>query len=348
MKPKKDFNSYTLLEQLCKERNLQSSFTPAEEPITPRAEFVISTLKDIGKRVKLDFFDGSRTHRTMELDEEKAKAKNSNKKMQSVLDIDSFLEFDTEEEVTEKDLQNAKSEEEINALLDRMNKVRTFDMSLYKEVITEIKGQYLNIEVKFSAKKKTDNSIIYIAHHDVFDNNSDNCNDNSASVCNLLQFANELKGKKLDKNIYIVFTDCEEFGGRGAKQLANKINNGDFGVVEYVVNLELSALGQFIWVENTLRESSLVKKLKEVQENNQNTYYSFNVPFNDSVILRKNEIDSICIGTINNEDVNYLTNTFTKGRGCRTWSVCHQKIDIFELANEKDMNDFVSFLHSLK
>ena len=102
----------------------------------------------------------------------------------------------------------------------------------------DVKGRYVNVEIEIKAKEETHESIMFIAHHDINNVKSQNCNDNTASVSILLQFANDLQKLELNKNIHIVFTDCEEFGGRGSSHLANKINGGAFGNILYVVNLE--------------------------------------------------------------------------------------------------------------
>jgi hypothetical protein len=205
---------------------------------------------------------------------------------------------------------------------------------------TSVPLHYVNIEVNVT-NTNHDNTIIYIAHHDINNPNSENCQDNSASVCNLLSLAESLRGKNVNKNVYVVFTDCEEFGGKGAKELANRINEGAFGNVEYVVNLELTANGRNLWSdsENFVTESSLLEKL-----NVEGEFTSVKTPFNDSVRLRASGIDSVCIGTLNDEN---LKQVGEKGY-CSTWAMCHKVEDTFDKnANADDMDNFVEFLQKL-
>ena len=57
-----------------------------------------------------------------------------------------------------------------------------------------------------------------IAHHDIRNLNSDNANDNSASVLNAISL------KMLNPHVNVVLTDCEETGCEGAKQLSRIIS----------------------------------------------------------------------------------------------------------------------------
>jgi len=205
---------------------------------------------------------------------------------------------------------------------------------------TRVPLNYVNIEVNVT-NTNHDNTIVYVAHHDINNPNSENCQDNSASVCNLLSLAESLRGKNVNKNVYVVFTDCEEFGGKGATELANRINEGAFGNVEYVVNLELTANGRNLWSdsENFVTESSLLEKL-----NVEGEFTSVKTPFNDSVRLRGNNIDSVCIGTLDDKNLKQVG----ESGYCTDWSMCHKVADTFERgANADDMDNFVEFLHKL-
>jgi hypothetical protein len=196
--------------------------------------------------------------------------------------------------------------------------------------------KYVNIELGINIG--AENSVIYVAHHDVNNINSDNCQDNSASVSNLLSLAKHFSNNKpTDKNVYIVFTDCEEFGGLGAIQLSKRINEGVFGNVEYVVNLELTANGTNFWNDskNFKNDSLLLDKLNSITK-----FTSVRTPFNDSVIFRKNNIDSVCIGSLTDKDLKQVL-----GRGfCQTWALCHKKEDKFENSNANDMDKFIELL----
>lgn len=193
---------------------------------------------------------------------------------------------------------------------------------------------YYNVEVGFKAKKDTDETIVFTAHHDVVVPDGENCQDNTASVVNLIELCFRLVSKDLDRNVYVVFTDCEEFGGIGAERLSDRINNGVLGDVKEVFNSELTALGQNIWMESqgvcteeTLGKIDVTKITIK------------NCPFNDSVVLRNNGIKSICFGILPDECINVGYSS--------TWQLCHRKADKFELSNSEDMDFYVNFLESI-
>lgn len=259
--------SYNILKGLCKVRNLQSSFKGSENPLTPRASFIVDTILDLG------IYEG--------------------------LNLDIFKD----------------------------NYSKDLDLN------------YLNIELSINVG--AENSVIYVAHHDVNNINSDNCQDNSASVSNLLALAKHFNDNKpTDKNVHIVFTDCEEFGGLGARRLSERINEGAFGNVDYIVNLELTANGMNFWNDskNFSKESLLLDKLNSVSE-----FVSVKTPFNDSVVFRSRGIDSVCIGSLTDSEMEQVK----KYRYCATWALCHKENDTFENANSKDMNNFVELLTKL-
>ena len=65
-------------------------------------------------------------------------------------------------------------------------------------------------------------------------------------------------------------------------------------------------------------DSLLLDKLNSITN-----FTSVRTPFNDSVIFRKNNIDSVCIGSLTDKDLEQVL-----GRGfCQTWALCHKKED---------------------
>lgn len=196
----------------------------------------------------------------------------------------------------------------------------------------------VNIEVKFPANNDTVDSIIYLAHHDVANVKSENCNDNTASVCNLIHLCSALKGKELDKNIFIIFTDAEEtvsFTSSGATRLAKNNLKGKYGNLLIAYNLELTAFGTEVWSD---------RNLEELQQGSKD-FTLVRTPYNDSVVLRLTQysIKSTCLGILTKSELN---NVKSKGY-CDTWSLCHSEGDKFENAVEEDMINFVEYLISL-
>jgi Iap family predicted aminopeptidase len=218
------------------------------------------------------------------------------------------------------------------------------DLELYENLNLDIFEDtpnlyYINIELTINAGHE--NSVMYVAHHDVNNILSENCQDNSASITNLLALAEHFKNNAPNKTIHVVFTDCEEFGGAGAERLSERVKEGVFGNVEYIVNLELTANGNNLWADsgNFITQSPLLEKLKEQNDN----IMEVQTPFNDSVKFRKHEIDSVCIGILQNVDAQQVR---TKGY-CQTWAVCHKMNDTIDQAVANDMDNFIQVLINL-
>ena len=75
------------------------------------------------------------------------------------------------------------------------------------------------------------------AHHDIVNPNSDNANDNSASVINAIMT------HVLNPSITAFIVDGEEFGGVGSQRVSEKINSGEYGEIDFVLNYELTGKG---------------------------------------------------------------------------------------------------------
>lgn len=196
---------------------------------------------------------------------------------------------------------------------------------------------FLNIYVWFDGKDAS-STVVYLAHHDIVNPHSENCNDNTASVCNLLALASHFKDNKPSKNVVIAFTDAEEIGGYGSRELADKIYHGKFGNVEYAINVELTAYGTHIWMDDKYLDAK--SKLSNVARQIEPNIVSVATPFNDSVVLREHGVDSVCFGTLNASD--YLK--AKSNQIPNVWKVYHSKDDTFDQAVSSDMDNFVKFL----
>lgn len=199
-----------------------------------------------------------------------------------------------------------------------------------------IRGMHFyNIVVPVITGKDSD-TIFLTAHHDVININSQNVNDNTASIVNLLVLMQMLKEneKDINHNIIICYPDVEEYGGEGAKIIAQRINNGNYGNVKCVLNLELTAHGKNIWIERG-RNSYLRNELKNFlgKEN----YEETNIPFADSFVFQWAGIDSATIGTL---PVNPITNKYDYS----VWNICHKDND--DTYNLEDMQNFTNFLYN--
>jgi hypothetical protein len=143
-------------------------------------------------------------------------------------------------------------------------------------------GSAYNVIMKGSSDKWV------TCHHDIVNKDSDNAQDNSCSIINAIAL------KSLAPHINVAILDGEEFGGIGSQYLSYQMRQGDYGVVDYILNLELTGLGgkEFLICNSNL-EGKLSKLVREKFECD-----IVRVPFNDSVIFRANGFDSIVINPL--------------------------------------------------
>ena len=200
-----------------------------------------------------------------------------------------------------------------------------------------------NVEAFIPATEKTKSTIIFTAHHDIVNTESENCQDNTASVCNLLDLCSQIsRMKKREKNIYIVFTDGEEFGGCGASRLCDGIRKGKYGKVEGIIDLEVTACGSKVWVEKRVKDDShIANKLAGFKHYNINYFFT---PYNQAMTMRTFGIDAVCIGILPKEEAEGMNNSNAYQRSS-CWSLCHSILDTFERsANKEDMSRLVKLL----
>ncbi len=176
---------------------------------------------------------------------------------------------------------------------------------------------------------KGDSNKIVVAHHDISNPNIDNANDNSASVINAIMI------KKLMPQITVALLDGEECGGFGSKRLSEQINSGDFGKIEWVLNLELTGKGgKHFFIGNY--PGKLHEHIKSLFD-----CPVVNTPFNDSVIFRKNGIDSVVINPL--PPVNKVTDVKWDNDTYLDYDMlfnCHNSKDTIETIDIDDMKIF--------
>ena len=188
-------------------------------------------------------------------------------------------------------------------------------------------------------------AILFVAHHDVSNIHSENAQDNSASVCNLLRLASIIQEKSMVelnmRRVVILFSDCEETGTRGAKRMADEIKTGKYGNVSEVINLELTGKGKIVWADycsgynnnnSPDKEKELAEKLKTCCPNNR--LEKFSCPPNDAPSFRSSGLPALCIGILPENDIQTHS----------TWRLCHSLTDTIEKCDEKDMTEFVEVL----
>lgn len=170
-----------------------------------------------------------------------------------------------------------------------------------------------------------------VAHHDIVNPNIDNANDNSASVINAIAL------KKLLPHINVVLLDGEECGGKGSQRLSKQINSGEFGKIDWVLNLELTGRGgrYFFIGDYPGKLSNHIKSIFNCP--------IVSTPYNDSVTLRRNGIDSVVINPLPRLDegkspVKWDENTYLDYSMLYN---CHSDRDSLSTINTQDMQEFV-------
>lgn len=179
---------------------------------------------------------------------------------------------------------------------------------------------------------KGDSDRMIVAHHDIVNPNIDNANDNSASVINAIMI------KKLMPHINVVLLDGEECGGLGSQRVSDQINEGYFGTIDWVLNLELTGKGgKYFFIGNYPgRLSDHIKSIFDCPITN--------TPYNDSVTFRKNGIDSVVINPIpplnegKTSSVKWDDNTYLDFSMLYN---CHSSKDTIETIDINDMREFV-------
>lgn len=189
---------------------------------------------------------------------------------------------------------------------------------------TESKNYGFNLILKGSSNK------MVVAHHDIVNKDSDNANDNSASVINAIAV------KKLIPDLNVVLLDGEESGGLGSKRCSTMIKEGYFGNIKWVLNLELTGKGgKYFFIGNYPGE--LFNHIKSLFE-----CPVVDPPFNDSINFRMNGIDSCVINTLpvaeTPSSVKWDENTFLDYKMLFN---CHSFKDSLSSISTSDMKEFV-------
>jgi hypothetical protein len=189
-------------------------------------------------------------------------------------------------------------------------------------------------------------AVVFCAHHDVMNVHSQNCQDNGASVSNLLRLAAMInKAQKESKRTIILFSDSEESGARGAKRFASKsskkrgsdiIEHNIYGQIDSVINLELTGNGTIVWSDCEARSSEI--KLHESLENVLGqTIPKLKTPPSDAIPFRSYGFPVLCIGILPEHDF----------KEKQTWRLCHSVKDTLEGCDRNSMEDFTKFLFNL-
>lgn len=190
------------------------------------------------------------------------------------------------------------------------------------------------------------NTMVFLAHHDVVRPNIQNCNDNTASVSQLMYLANRLNMNRhaMRNNVVVALVDHEETCDTllsGASELSKHIKEGKFGNVVGVVNLELTSCGTHYWMNPEGIQDIAINR--ELENRGFNKVYT---PMNDAVNVNSWGVSAVCIGSFRDEDYEIVVEK--KRMGCDLWRSCHADDDTFEKwANETEMTTFNNTLYHL-
>jgi len=177
---------------------------------------------------------------------------------------------------------------------------------------------------------KGDSDKMVVAHHDIVNPNIDNANDNSASVINAISL------KMIRPDINVVILDGEEVGGLGSQRVSDQINDGYFGDIDWVLNLELSGKGgeYFFIGDYPGKLSEHILSIFDCPVSS--------TPYNDSVTFRKNGIDSVVINPLP-PVLEGKSNISYRGEflDYKILYRCHGKEDTIDNIDIVDMKNFV-------
>jgi hypothetical protein len=179
---------------------------------------------------------------------------------------------------------------------------------------------------------KGNSDRMVVAHHDIVNPETDNANDNSASVINAIMI------KRLMPEMNVVLLDGEEVGGLGSQRVSDQINDGYFGSIDWVLNLELTGKGgKYFFIGNY--PGKLTDHIKSIFD-----CPVVQTPFNDSVTFRKNGIDSVVINPLpplskgDESIVKWDEETYLD---FKLLFNCHSPKDTLETIDVNDMKEFV-------
>ena len=320
---------YRKIYDFCKAKNTGTCLKNGIEP-TPRVNFITDLCEKEGIEYELDVW-----------------GKSAQKRQYSILDIpDLFYYLSDEEYEKASDLYyefKEKAEEILQAIgiesdvedltSEEMDFLGDDFFILFEDYTKKISLLLGELEMPgnnfYNIMLMGNSDKFVVAHHDIINPSSDNANDNSCSVINALAI------KKLRPEVNVVLLDGEEFGGIGSQRLSERIKRGEFKC-KWILNLELTGKGGknfFVgsmgtpltdWIANRF-ECPIVK-----------------VPFNDSVIFKKNGINSTVINPlpitekespIIDKDGNYLEYDLL--------FKCHKMSDSLDSISTADMEEFV-------
>lgn len=200
---------------------------------------------------------------------------------------------------------------------------------------------FTNFYISFNQESEED-GLLFLAHHDINNERSQNAQDNTSSVCQLLTMMRDLKDKQITRPIHFAIVDSEEHVNLhccGSQVLSEDIHNGEFGKLEVCVNLELTGLGKHIWVsafEKFPDEcANIIEKLNAKK---------VTTPYTDAYVLSMHGVPAMCIGILDDKDIDIATKSLGYPE---IWALCHRMEDTYDKISKEDMLEFQNTLIGL-
>lgn len=326
---KKELNfDFSVLADFCRVRNTGNATRNGNNP-PPRVQFLMNLATRLGLQPELDVWTGRRFQNgndlkdILQFDEDQIE--------ETVESMDHLTIEQKDEEIRVLKIAFEKFKypidqlkQELQALENNRNsskaEKRIYNMMLKfrNDIENTSENNFYNIYIKGTGR------VAIMAHHDIVNPNSDNCNDNSASCINVLA------AKLLNPEVHVIINDAEEIGGLGADRTAAKIHEGYFGEIDFVLNLELTAVGGKNFFVEKFSESKLFDRITNLFPGVE----LYSTPFHDGMVLRRRGIDSVVI--------NPLPRLRTGELNYELLFLCHSNDDRISLANYDDMRDFVT------
>lgn len=224
--------------------------------------------------------------------------------------------------------------EAIIAILDSSKieyELRHFTVDRFKDRV------FTNIYTTFHGQDD-EPGIVFLAHHDIANADSENCQDNTASISHLIKMMLEFSKNPPLRTSHVMLVDTEEHVNVmncGSQLLAEDIKSGKFGTIEVCINLELTGLGKEIWVSSFQSSMNVLEYfINELDATPVRT------PFNDAAVIGHHGVPAFCLGTLPTEELNGETYPYT-------WSLCHSTEDTYDKISEDDMIAFTEKLIGL-
>lgn len=248
--------------------------------------------------------------------------------LESLVNVHSFSSFDRTAPTWTPRLIRIKE------LLESLNipyRVRHFDNPSYPD------RSFTNFYISFGNEEANgNNGLLFLAHHDISNSSSENCQDNTASVSNLIYMMSEIVKNGTNRPVHFAIVDSEEHVNVhccGSQVLSEDIKQGDFGNIDCCINLELTGNGKNIWVSSHDSNDASVKT-PIIEKLNA---FRTTTPYNDAAVLNMHGVPAICIGILPDWDFDGLKNKFDYPR---TWSLCHSNNDTIDKISSDDMDEF--------